>query len=181
MTVTDGPVRRSTRRTAAKEAICSIRVWPCVAGVDRARVRAVRAARGWRGGAPARPNMLVILATTRLLEHQPLQPRRDGYATPNIDRIGREGVMFTDHYAAAELHRGPRRIHHRPVADPHRHDDRGPARLALGIEAGDPTLAEVLKQLGYRPGSSARTTSATATSTCPPCTASTSSTATSTT
>ncbi len=43
-----------------------------------------------------------------------------GYRTPNIDRIGREGAMFTDWYGAAELHRRARRVHHRPVADPHR-------------------------------------------------------------
>ena len=39
-----------------------------------------------------------------------------GYSTPNIDRIANEGAMFTDYYGAAELHRRPRRLHHRPVA-----------------------------------------------------------------
>ncbi len=37
-----------------------------------------------------------------------------GYRTPNIDRVANEGVAFTDYYAPAELHRWPRRLHHRP-------------------------------------------------------------------
>ena len=51
-----------------------------------------------------------------------------------------------------------------------------------GIQKSDPTLAEVLKSAGLRHrASSARTTWATATSSCRPCTASTSGSATSTT
>ena len=50
-----------------------------------------------------------------------------------------------------------------------------------GIQKGDPTLAEVLKSQGYATASSGRTTWATATSSCRPCTASTNGSATSTT
>ncbi len=32
-----------------------------------------------------------------------------GYRTPNIDRVANEGMLFTDYYARAELHRRPRR------------------------------------------------------------------------
>ena len=32
-----------------------------------------------------------------------------GYKTPNIDRIAKEGALFTDCLRAAELHRGARR------------------------------------------------------------------------
>jgi len=32
------------------------------------------------------------------VEHQPLQPRHDGYRTPNIDRVANEGCSFTDYY-----------------------------------------------------------------------------------
>jgi arylsulfatase A-like enzyme len=51
----------------------------------------------------------------------------------------------------------------------------------LGLQPDDPTIADALKPLGYVTASSARTTSAIATSSCRPCTASTSSSATSTT
>ena len=43
-----------------------------------------------------------------------------GYRTPNIDRIAKEGMLFTDYYARAELHRRPRGVHHRPERVPHR-------------------------------------------------------------
>ena len=76
-----------------------------------------------------------------------------GYKTPNIDRIAREGALFTDWYGAAELHRRPRRLHHRAVADPHRPDQGRPARRARGaVGQTDPTIAELLKPLGYATG-----------------------------
>ena len=34
----------------------------------------------------------------RLVQYQPQQPGLMGYHTPNIDRIAREGVEFTDYY-----------------------------------------------------------------------------------
>ena len=43
-----------------------------------------------------------------------------GYHTPNIDRIAKEGAMFTDYYAPAILHRRSRGLHHRPEPDPDR-------------------------------------------------------------
>ncbi len=50
----------------------------------------------------------------------------------------------------AELHRRPRRLHHRPVADPHRADQGRPARRrARACSREDPTIAELLKPLGY--------------------------------
>jgi arylsulfatase A-like enzyme len=49
----------------------------------------------------------------------------------------------------------------------------------LGLQAEDPTIAELLKPLGYAPDSSARTTSATGTSSSRRCMGSTSSSATS--
>jgi hypothetical protein len=41
-----------------------------------------------------------------------------GYRTPNIDKIGREGAIFTDLLWAAELHGGTRSIHDRANSDP---------------------------------------------------------------
>ena len=104
-----------------------------------------------------------------------------GYRTPNIDRIAREGAIFTDCYGQQAV----------PPAGP----PSSPAKVCFrtgllkvgmpgakeGLPQKDPTIAELLKPLGYVSASSARTTSATATSSCRPCTASTSSSATSTT
>jgi arylsulfatase len=75
-----------------------------------------------------------------------------GYRTPNIDRIAREGMMFTDYYAEqsctagrsafltgqATLRTGLSKVG-LPAAD-------------LGLRAEDMTIAEALKPLGYATG-----------------------------
>ncbi len=69
--------------------------------------------------------------------------------TPNIDRIGKEGIIFTDHYGQPSCTAGraafitgqmPIRTGMTTIGIP------GSTR---GIQAGDPTLAEVLKSAGY--------------------------------
>ena len=75
-----------------------------------------------------------------------------GYRTPNIDRIAREGAMFTDHYAQPSCTAGraafitgqyPIRSGMTTVGRP---------GAALGLKPESPTLAEVLKPLGYATG-----------------------------
>ena len=75
-----------------------------------------------------------------------------GYTTPNIDRIGMEGVRFTDHYAQPSCTAGraafitgqyPIRSGMTTVGSP---GDK------LGLQAASPSLAEVMKQAGYRTG-----------------------------
>ena len=61
-----------------------------------------------------------------------------GYKTPNIDRIASEGAHLHRLVRPAKLHRRTRRLHHRPVADPHRPDQGRPARRARGHEEGRP-------------------------------------------
>jgi len=69
--------------------------------------------------------------------------------TPNIDRIAKEGIVFTDHYGQPSCTAGraafimgqlPVRTGMTTVGIP------GSTR---GIQKGDPTLAELLKPLGY--------------------------------
>jgi arylsulfatase len=75
-----------------------------------------------------------------------------GYTTPNIDRIGMEGVRFTDHYAQPSCTAGraafitgqyPIRSGMTTVGQP---GDK------LGLQAASPSLAEVMKQAGYTTG-----------------------------
>ena len=75
-----------------------------------------------------------------------------GYNTPNIDRIAKEGIMFTDHYAQPSSAAGrasfitgqyPIRSGLTTVGRPD---------SPLGIKPETPTLAEVLKPLGYMSG-----------------------------
>ena len=50
--------------------------------------------------AGGQPNILVIFGDDVGYANISLyNPGVMGYTTPNIDRIGREGVMFSDHYA----------------------------------------------------------------------------------
>ena len=72
--------------------------------------------------------------------------------TPNIDRIGKEGILFTDHYAQPSCTAGraafitgqmPIRTGMTTIGIP------GSTR---GIQKEDPTLAEVLKTQGYATG-----------------------------
>ncbi|MBV8884721.1 MAG: arylsulfatase [Chroococcidiopsidaceae cyanobacterium CP_BM_RX_35] len=75
-----------------------------------------------------------------------------GYKTPNIDRIAKEGVMFTDYYgensctagrAAFIMGQYPFRTGLTKVGLP---------GADLGIQPEDPTIAELLKPLGYATG-----------------------------
>ena len=75
-----------------------------------------------------------------------------GYRTPNIDRVANEGVAFTDYYgqqsctagrAAFITGQNPIRTGLTKVGMP---------GAAVGLQAEDPTIAELLKPLGYATG-----------------------------
>ncbi|MFD0978221.1 arylsulfatase [Tropicimonas aquimaris] len=75
-----------------------------------------------------------------------------GYSTPNIDRIAKEGILFTDHYAQPSCTAGraafitgqyPIRSGMTTVGQP---------GSPLGLQVESPTLAELLKAEGYRTG-----------------------------
>jgi arylsulfatase len=75
-----------------------------------------------------------------------------GYRTPNIDRIAREGIEFTDYYAQQSCTAGraafitgqnPIRTGLTKVGIP---------GADLGLQAEDPTIAELLKEHGYMTG-----------------------------
>src|SRR6476620_4283783 len=75
-----------------------------------------------------------------------------GYRTPNIDRVGNEGAVFTDYYgqqsctagrAAFITGQNPLRTGLTKVGIP---------GSILGLQAEDPTIAELLKPLGYATG-----------------------------
>ncbi len=73
-----------------------------------------------------------------------------GYRTPNIDRLAKEGMLFTDAYGEQSCTAGRSAFI----------TGQSPLRTGLtkvgvpgadsGIDADDPTLAELLKPLGYR-------------------------------
>jgi arylsulfatase len=75
-----------------------------------------------------------------------------GFRTPNIDRVGNEGVAFTDYYgqqsctagrAAFITGQNPVRTGLTKVGMP---------GADIGLQHEDPTIAELLKPMGYRTG-----------------------------
>ena len=100
-----------------------------------------------------------------------------GYRTPNIDRIAKEGALFTDWYgeqsctagrAAFITGQSPIRTGLTKVGLP---------GADIGLRAEDMSVAEAFKRSATPPGNSARTISATATNICRPSMASTNSSA----
>jgi len=80
-----------------------------------------------------------------------------GYRTPNIDRIAQEGIEFTDYYgqqsctagrAAFITGQNPLRTGLTKVGAP---------GVPIGLEEEDPTIAELLKPLGYATGQFGKT------------------------
>ena len=72
-----------------------------------------------------------------------------GYQTPNIDSVARDGMLFTDYYAEQSCTAG------RAAFITGQHGMRtgmtkvGLPGAKLGLSEKDPTIAELLKPLGY--------------------------------
>ncbi|UCG88189.1 MAG: arylsulfatase [Gemmatimonadota bacterium] len=106
-----------------------------------------------QAAAQDRPNILVIWGDdVGMYNISAYHNGMMGGSTPNIDRLAEEGAMFTDHYAQQSCTAGRAAF----ITGQH------PYRTGLltigmpGAEAGlqpeDPTLAELLKPLGYATG-----------------------------
>lgn len=72
--------------------------------------------------------------------------------TPNIDRIGKEGITFTDHYAAPSCTPGRAMLITGQLPIRTGLTTVGMAGSPIGLSKEDPTLAELLKPLGYKTG-----------------------------
>src|ERR1700746_748580 len=103
-----------------------------------------------RSRAAAKPNIVVIwgddIGMTNLSCYS---DGLMGYRTPNIDRIAREGMRFPDLYAEQSCPPGWRAF------IPGQHGLRtgltkvGLPAATVGLQKEDPTIAELLKPLGY--------------------------------
>jgi arylsulfatase len=100
-----------------------------------------------------KPNILMIMSDDVGITNLSAYSRgMAGYHTPNIDRIGNEGILFTDYYAEQSCTAGrsafitgqsPIRTGLTKVGFP---------GAAIGLQKEDPTLAELLKPHGYATG-----------------------------
>ena len=75
-----------------------------------------------------------------------------GYRTPNIDRIAREGMMFTDYYAEQSCTAGRSTFITGQCTLRTGLSKVGIPGATQGLQARDATLAELLKPLGYATG-----------------------------
>ncbi|MBX9704101.1 MAG: sulfatase-like hydrolase/transferase, partial [Silvanigrellaceae bacterium] len=72
-----------------------------------------------------------------------------GYRTPNIDRIAEEGLIFTDYYAEQSCTAGRAAFITGQSVFRTGLSKVGLPGADLGFKAEDPTIAELLKPLGY--------------------------------
>jgi len=75
-----------------------------------------------------------------------------GYQTPNIDRIAKEGMLFTDYYAEQSCTAGRSAFITGQSVFRTGLSKVGMPGSDLGLRAEDPTIAELLKPLGYTTG-----------------------------
>jgi arylsulfatase A-like enzyme len=102
---------------------------------------------------PKKPNILILFGDDIGMWNISYFSRGQmGYRTPNIDRVANEGVAFTDYYAQQSCTAGraafitgqnPVRTGLTKVGMP---------GATVGLQAEDPTIAELLKPLGYATG-----------------------------
>jgi arylsulfatase A-like enzyme len=75
-----------------------------------------------------------------------------GYQTPNIDRVANEGMMFTDYYAEQSCTAGRASFITGQSGLRTGLTKVGLPGAAVGLQKEDPTIAELLKPLGYATG-----------------------------
>ena len=75
-----------------------------------------------------------------------------GYRTPNIDRIAEEGIIFTDYYGEQSCTAGRSSFITGQSVFRTGLSKVGLPGSDLGLQAEDPTIAELLKPLGYATG-----------------------------
>lgn len=75
-----------------------------------------------------------------------------GYRTPNIDRIAREGMMFTDYYGEQSCTAGRSTFITGQSSFRTGLSKVGMPAAELGLQPEDPTIAQVLKSQGYSTG-----------------------------
>jgi len=102
---------------------------------------------------PAKPNIVIIWGDDIGQSNVSAYSRGlMGYQTPNIDRIAREGTMFTDLYAEQSCTAGRASFITGQAGLRTGLTKVGLPGATLGLRKEDPTIAELLKPLGYATG-----------------------------
>jgi arylsulfatase len=113
----------------------------------------------WQGTQPAyaqeaaKPNILVIFGDD--IGQSNISAYTDGlmgYRTPNIDRLAKEGMKFTDYYAENSCTAGRSSFITGQTVLRTGMSKVGAPGATVGLQARDVTIAEALKPLGYATG-----------------------------
>jgi len=102
---------------------------------------------------PSKPNILVLfgddigISNLSCYSHGMM-----GYHTPNIDRIAKEGMLFTDSYGEQSCTAGRAAFITGQSVFRSGLSKVGLPGAPIGLQAEDPTVAELLKPLGYATG-----------------------------
>jgi arylsulfatase len=133
----------------------------CCDGVDRATLLArvdtplsgFGGGAGQAGGSGKKPNILVIMGDDIGIWNLSCYHRGFlGYNTPNIDRLAREGGQFMSYYAQQSCTAGRSAFITGQLPFRTGLSKVGLPGADLGIRKEDPTIAELLKPLGYATG-----------------------------
>lgn len=102
---------------------------------------------------PKRPNILVIMGDDIGWFNLSAYNRgMMGYRTPHIDSLAKEGIMFTDFYGEQSCTAGRAAFITGQATIRTGMTKVGVPGVDIGLQKEDPTLAELLKPLGYRTG-----------------------------
>jgi arylsulfatase len=147
-----GPGKKAVAPVPAKKAPPSRATTRTAADRGPARKSAPRSAAAG-AGAGRKPNILVIwgddIGITNLSCYS---DGLMGYRTPNIDRIADEGVRFTDYYGEQSCTAGRAAFLTGQAVFRTGLSKVGMPGADLGLQAADPTIAELLKPHGYATG-----------------------------
>jgi arylsulfatase len=136
-------VAMSERSRAANAPVCAIS--------NEASLAAVREPAN--NQEPKKPNILVIfgddIGQTNVSAYS---MGLMGYRTPNIDRVAREGMIFTDYYAEQSCTAGRSSFITGQCTFRTGLSKVGVPSAPVGLKKEDPTIAELLKPLGYATG-----------------------------
>jgi arylsulfatase len=102
---------------------------------------------------PGKPNILVIWGDDIGIWNLSCYSRGVmGYRTPNIDRIAAEGMLFTDAYGEQSCSAGRAAFITGQSVFRTGLSKVGAPGMDVGLQAEDPTIAELLKAQGYATG-----------------------------
>jgi arylsulfatase A-like enzyme len=106
-----------------------------------------------KSAAPSKPNIVIIWGDDiGQSDISAYSMGLMGFRTPNIDRVAKEGMIFTDYYAEQSCTAGRASFITGQSGLRTGMTKVGLPGAALGLQKEDPTIAELLKPLGYATG-----------------------------